>query len=325
MSISILSPQEIASKYTTITNTLCEIAESYRIAGRQEEAVTILAPCLPLLEELSLHQRATFLTEYGKQLVASVFKSKRTADEGLSVLLQAKGLAESLQDGALLANALYELGQLHFVRGHKTTGQENDYETSLAYFQQALVLYEALHDEKNMPRSLLGAGRMYQNIGQNEAAQLYVERALTSAEQQQDRAIQAEALNHLALLRAGIDDMDTALQYARTSLTIRESANLKAEIPYAYLTLAELYQTQGKNAEALTIYQQCYTLAEEIHSSVAIFVLLGIGYIHFDNNDIPQAIEHFQQALERAEAINLRTGIQEAQEALAEAKERTDS
>ena len=316
----ILSPQEIATKYVLVMNALCEIAETYRITGQQEEAVAVLATTLPFLRELSPRHQATFLTEYGKQLTASAFKSKRTTEEALSVLQQAKQLAEPLQDSALLANTLYELGELYFVRGHKTTAEEYDYETSLSYFQQALALYEAVHDEKNMAQALLGVGRMYQNIGQNEAACLYVERALTTAEQQQNKAIQAEALNHLALLNAGVDDMETAIQQVKTSLAIRESVGLKAEIPYAYLTLAELYQTQGDNAEALATYQQCYARAEEVHSSAIVFALLGIGYIHLDNNDIPQAIAQLKQALKQAETIDLKTGIQEAREALAEAE-----
>ena len=114
--------------------------------------------------------------------------------------------------------------------------------------------------------------------------------------------------------------METAIRQAKTSFSIREAAGLKAELPYAYLTLAELYQTQGDNAEALTTYEQCYTHAEEIQSSAAVFALLGIGYIHLDNNEIPQAIERFEQALKQAEAIDLKTGIQEAREALAEAE-----
>ncbi len=325
MPTSILSPQEIATRYASVLVTLCEIAETYRISGRQEEAVSVLATCLPLLDDAFPYQQAMFLTAYGKQLTASVFKSKRTADEALSVLLRAKQLAESLQDQALLADVLYELGEMYFVRGHKTVGEENDYDTSLAYFLQALALYEAEHDEKNMPWSLLGVGRMYQNIGQNEAAQLYIERALAQAEQQQDNAIQAEAMNHLALLNAGIDEIETAIQQAKVSLAIREQAGLKVDIPYSYLTLAELYQAQGKNTEALATYQQCYTLSEEIHSSAAIFALLGIGYIHLDNNELPQATAQFEQALKQAEAIDLNTGIQEAREALQEAVERMDA
>ena len=319
MSTSILSPQEIATKYDTVLDTLCEIAENHRISGRWEYAVTVLATGLPLLREVSSCHQATFLTVYGKQLTASVFHSKRTVDEALSVLLRAKQLAEMLNNQALLADALYELGEMYFVRGHKTEREETDYDTALVYMQQALDLYETVHDEKNMPRALLGVGRMYQNIGQNEAAQLYIERAIVHAEQQQDNAIQAEATNHLALLIAGVDDIETALQLARVALIIRESAGLKADIPYTYLTIAELYSAQGKNAGALAAYQQCYILAEEIHSTATIFVLLGVGYIHLENNEIAEAIEHFEQALKRAEAIGLKTGIQEAQEALAEA------
>ena len=312
-------------KIANVLDTLCEIAETYRISGRQEDAVTILSAGLPLLHEVSPRHQATFLTTYGKQLTASMFQSKRTADEALSVLLRAKQIAESLNDQALLGDALYELGEMYSVRGHKTVGEETDYATALTYMQQALALREVAHDEKNMPQSLLSVGRMYQSIGQNEAARLYIERAITQAEQQQDKAIQAEATNHLALLTAGTDDIEIALQQARIALTIRESAGLKADIPYTYLTLAELYQAQGKNVEALATYQQCYTLAEEIHSSATLFVLLGIGYIHLENNEIAEAMKHFEQALLQAEAIDLKTGIQEAKEALAEAEERTRS
>ena len=320
--MSILSPQEIAAKYTSVLNMLREIAETYHISARREDAVNVLAVGLALLHEVSPHHQAIFLTSYGKQLTASVFQSKRTADEALSVLSRAKQLAESLGEQVLLANVLYELGELYFVRGHKTEGEASDYDTALSYMLHALDLFEAEHDEKHMPQASLGVGRMYQNRGQNEAAQLYIERALEQAEQQQNKAIWAEAINHLALLTAGVDDIETALQHAKTAITIRESAGLKAEIPYSYLTLAELYQAEGKNAEALATYQQCYTLSEEIQSTATIFVLLGIGYIHLEKNNTAEAIKHFEQALTRAEAIGLRTGIQEAQEALAEAKER---
>ncbi len=313
------------NKITNVLDTLCEIAETYRVSSRQEDAVNVLAAGIPLLHEVSPRHQAMFLTAYGKQLTISMFQSKRTADEVLSVLLRAKQLVEPLNDQALLADILYELGEMYCIRGHKTEGQETDYDTALTYMRQALDLYEAVQNEKRMPQSLLGVGRMYQNIGQNEAAQLYIERAIGLAEQQQDKAIQAEATNHLALLTAGIDDIETALQQAKVALTIRESAGLKADIPYTYLTLAELYQAQGKNEEALVAYQQCYTLAEEIHSTATIFVLLGVGYIHLENNEIAEAIDHFKQALLRAEAIDLKTGIQEAQEALAEAEERIHS
>ena len=325
MPTSTLSPQEIITKYVLVLDTLCEIAENYRISGRQEDAVSVLVAGLPLLNKVSLHQQAVFLTAYGKQLTASVLQSKRTIDEAFSVLLRANQIAESLQEQALLADVFCELGEMYYVRGHKTTAEENDYETSLAYFRQALALRETIHDANHMPSSLLSVGRMYQNIGQNEAAHLYIERAIVQAEQQQDKAIQAEATNHLALLNAGIDEIETAIQQAKVGLAIRETAELKAQIPISYLTIAELHAAQGKNTEALVYYQQCYTLAEEIASSTSMFALLGTGYIYLESNDRDEAIKHFEQALKRAEDIDRKDGIQEAQEALAEAEERTHS
>jgi len=327
MPISTPSLETITSQYTQVIDALCDIAETYHTLGRQEDAVALLKTGMSLSgDETALQVQAKLLTSYGKQLTASMFRTSRTADEALSVLTKAREIAESLQDEHLLASVLYELGETYFVRGHKMTGEDSDYDTSLIYFQQALALREALHDEKNMPQSLLGVGRMYQNIGQNEAAQLYIERALQSAEQQQDKAIQGEATNHIAILKAGQDDIEGAIQLVRVAITIREQAGLAAEVPYSYLTLAELYMADGKSKEALATYQQCYALAEQVQATqVTIFALLGIGYIYLENGEAEQAREQFKQAETLAEAIGLKTGIQEAQEALEETDERTYS
>ncbi len=320
MSISTSSRETITTGFTQVVDILCDIADTYRMLGRQEDAVTLLKTGLSLPgDETALSAQAKLLTNYGKQLTASMFRTSRTADEALSVLTHAREIAESLQDELLLASVLYELGEIYFVRGHKTTGEDSDYDTSLAYFQQALAIREALHDEKNMPQSLLSVGRMYQNIGQNEAAQLYIERALQSAEQQQDRAIQGEATNHIAILKAGQDDLEDAIQLVKVSIAIREQAGLAAEVPYSYLSLGELYQANGMSKEALTTYQQCYTLAEQVQATqVTTIVLLGIGYVYLEDGKAEQAVEQFQRAKTLSESIGLKTGIQEAQEALEE-------
>ncbi len=313
-------PATLEQRYTCAIDALCDIAEMYRIGGKQEDAVVVLTAGLPFMRyEVSQREQAKFLTMYGKQLTASMHRTKRSADEALAVLRQAKQIAETLKDELLIADVLYELGELHFVRGHKMSAEERDFDTSLAYFLQALAIREAMHDEKNLPKSLLSVGRMYQNMGQNEAAHLYVERAITEAEQQQDRATQAEATNHLALLKAGQDDLEAAIQLAGVGLTLREQAGLQAELPYSYLTIAELYQAQEKDIEASTYYAQCYALSEKVQAAhVMVSVLLGIGYIHLDKGEKVQAREQFEQSLRLAEAIEHKTGIQEAEEALSE-------
>ncbi len=327
MSISTPSRETITIGFTQVIDVLCDIADMYRMLGKQEDAVALLKTGLSLPgDETALPTQTKLLTNYGKQLTTSMLRTSRTAEETLSVLANAREIAESLQDESLLASVLYELGETYFVRGHKTTGEDSDYDTALAYFQQALALREALQDEKSMPQSLLGVGRMYQNIGQNEAAQLYIERALQSAEQQQDRAIQGEATNHIAILKAGQDDIEGAIQLVRVAITIREQAGLAAEVPYSYLTLAELYMANGKSKEAFNTYQQCYALAEQVQATqVTVTVLLGIGYVYLEDGEATRAIEQFKRAETLAKSIGHKAGMQEAQEALEETDERTYS
>ena len=96
MSTSIPVLETLEQQYTCALDALCDIAETYRIVGRQEDAVAVLAAGLPLMSyEVSRREQAKFLTMYGKQLTASTLKTKRSADEALAVLGQAKQLADT--------------------------------------------------------------------------------------------------------------------------------------------------------------------------------------------------------------------------------------
>jgi len=303
---------------TACVTALCTEAETYLRLGKRGDALRLLETNKSLIESYDAHNQACFLLCYGSVLTTDAFSTGRTLDEALTTLTYAKELTDSLSDELLQADILDALGEVYYVKGHKISAEESDYPDALNYFHQALGLREKLLDEFSVSRSLLNVGRIYHNLGQVDTARPYFERARDVARQQNRVDVQAEAILHLALLNAE-NDSEAAIRLATEALALRESANLKSVLPYSYLALAELHHVQGNLVKARDYYQRCYKLAQETFmTQIIISALLGIGYMHLDSGEIVQAREHFEQAFALSQAIGLKTGIQEATEALQE-------
>lgn len=306
------------SSNTTFVTTRCTEVETYLRLGKRDDALRLLQASKPLIESYDAYSQALFLLCYGKALTADAFSTGRTLDEALSMLTHAKELAGSLSNERLQADILDALGEVYYVKGHKVSSEESNYSNALSYFQQALDLRKKQPDDYDISRSLLNVGRMYHNLGQVDTARLYFERARDIAKQQQRVDVQAEALLHLAFLSAE-NDSETAIRLATESLALRESADLKSVLPYSYLALAELYHAQGNLSKAEEYYQQCYQLAQETFMTQSIVsALLGMGYMRLDAGEHQQARHYFEQAYALSMAIGLKTGIEEAVEALQE-------
>ncbi len=318
MSISTVT---ISKQYTIAINALCEIAESYFYLGKLDEAIRVLGTGIHLIEanEVSPYDQARLLLQYGKMLTESTFHTNRSSEEALAVLFRAKQIAETIKDDRLMADVLDELGQAHFFRAHKLTAQEGDYDTALAYFQQAVTLREAIHDQRGLCASLVNVGRAYQNAGQNDKAEAYFVRAVALPEQQQDVVKKAEAIGHLGILAASKVDLDAARCLATEALAMREEIGARIDIAYSHLNVAEICHIQGDLSMALKHYQKGYTLAEETHvATIMIFTLIGMGYLHLDQEEIRQAQQCFEKAYAVAQSIGLKRGILEATEGLEE-------
>ena len=306
------------SSTTTLVTSLCTEAETFLRLGKRDRAIHLLDKNKPFIKSWDAQNQARFLLQYGKVLTVDAFSTGRTLDEALATLIRAKELADSPLDERLQVDILDALGEVYYVKGHKISSEENDYPTTLSYFPQALALRERLHDEYGLSRSILNVGRIYHNLGEGERARPYFEQARKGAKQQQRVDVQAEAILHLALLDAE-DDREAAIRLATEAFTLRESAELKSVLPYSYLALAELHHAHGNLLKARDYYQQCYNLAQETFmTQTLISALLSMGYLCLDSGEILQAHEQFEQAYALSMAIGLKTGIEEAEEALQE-------
>ncbi|MBA2393994.1 MAG: tetratricopeptide repeat protein, partial [Ktedonobacteraceae bacterium] len=307
----------IRKQYSTGISTLCEIANSSFYLGQQDKALHIMSVGIQLLEDEDVAPRdqAKLLLCYGGLLTKNSFYAGKPMEEAFTLLTRACHIAESLQETHLLANALDKIGEAYFFRGHQVTAEESDYDMALAHFQQALKRYETTPDERGICDVLFHIGRSYQNRGEHEKALPFFKQAFELAERQQYLLRKAELLSHFGILALVKGDQEMARQHAIDVLTIREEIGARIELAFSHLTLAEVYHTQGDLGTALHHYQQSYELGEQMQvRNAASAALMGMGYLCLDEGQLQQVQAYFDKAYAVAEAIGLRTGMQEAHE-----------
>jgi tetratricopeptide (TPR) repeat protein len=282
MQSSTLANDKLSKLYTTAVAALYEIAHSYFFLGQLNNASHLLQTSLQMLEigEVAPQNRLKLLLLYVRVLITDHLISQGNGDLMLSVALQARQLAESLQDQQYIANALCLLGQARCTAStvaiiksgalpFGTQGQ-GYYEEALTHLQQALSLQEALGDTRGISESCFNIGLIYQFWQQNDRAQEHFIRAIQIAEQHGHILEQAEPHRHLTFDSLFRGDLDQALTHAKLALSFREAAGFRPYQPFDHLSLRDIYLKKGDTASAQLHLQQARTLAEEMGFSTLV-------------------------------------------------------
>ena len=281
MSSSILKQEEVSHRYTIAIEACCEIAQTYFYLGRVADAQHVLRTMLYLIEvgEVKPQDRLKLLLLYGEILTIDHFLNETDAALLFEPLVQARQIAETVQDQQGLSDALSLLGQAHYfvtLRARVKSGaslnssqDQGDYQEALTYQQQALQLREALHDSRGMSESHFYLGIVYERWQQRDLAGEHYARALQIAEQAGHLLERSEPTRHLAGIALGKGELDQALSYALQALSLREAAGFRPHLPFDHLLLSAIYQAKEDTANALLHAQIASSLANAMESSSA--------------------------------------------------------
>ncbi len=313
MTQSTNSSHSISDHFTSVIYSLCEIAELYYYLGKLDEAVGVLKTGLQLIaaKEVHLRDRVKITLQYGKILVAHYFLMNQGFDLALATALEAKQLAETAHYEKGIADALSLIGQAHYYK--KLNADEGDYEEAFTYFQQALTYREKLHDTRGISEALFHSGLTYEQRELVEKAQECYTEALQFADLYNHKLEKSYALRHLAGLVMNKGDLDAALNYALTSLALREEIGFRVYLPHSHILVGDIYLKREDSESALINYQNAQALAEEMGiKNALIFSLLAIGNIQLMQEDTAQARENFQHAHTLAQELGVSYAITEA-------------
>jgi tetratricopeptide (TPR) repeat protein len=276
MQSSVSTYEDLTKHYIIAIDALCEIAKSYYILGRSSDAQHLLRTSLRLLEasEVKPQHRLKLLLLYGQILVVDHLLTRGDADLLFSTILQAKQLAEGVQDQQGIADALSLLGQAHYfaaVVASLKSGASPDspqgqgkYDEALAYQQQALELREALHDTRGVSESYFQIGVVYERWQQYDRAQAYYTQARQIADQYDHLFEKTEPTRHFTLHALRKGNLDQALTLGLQALSLREEARFKPYLPLDHLLLRDIYLAKGDTANAQFHTEIASALAEEM-------------------------------------------------------------
>ena len=179
-------------------------------------------------------------------------------DDGIIYGGQEAALATKLNFQTGLASANNVLGACYLSK--------NDTSRSLAYFQQAMTIYQQMGRKGRAGSTSFNIGNVYFSIGDEQKAIEYYYKALNIAEEINDSNSLATCNSAIGNVYSTVRDYATALEYYRRSLKIAE-ANTKVEKLYLaeiYMNIGIGYQYYGDCANALKYSFQGIRLNDEL-------------------------------------------------------------
>ncbi|HEX6482672.1 MAG TPA: AAA family ATPase [Ktedonobacteraceae bacterium] len=217
---------------------------------------------------------------------------------------QALVMAQSLDDPALHARSLNRVGNWHL-----NVEQPGE---ALRYHQEALGIFEKLNDSHGIAETLdllgmssyLGGDLIQGTVYYKQAIALFSEignrQGLTSS--LATITLRAPTLQSDTMVAAG--SLAEVLQDAENALKIAREIGHRSAEAYALFQLALCLGSQGEYGRALAAAQQSLDIAEEIeHRQWQAAARAILGNVYRNLFALPQAQEHFEQALAYAQEV----------------------
>ena len=172
-------------------------------------------------------------------------------NEGIELLRQSN---DSMALGRILVNR----GEVLFYA--------DKFEEALQNYREAGEIYARVDFPLGMAYKLGNEGMVYAAQGKVEAALSHINEAIGILEENKDYYAIAIYLTTLADIYAKKGNFTEAQKYAQRSLRLASAYGLKEQIAGANLQISELYDAQGKTAEAFDFYKKSIIYRDSIQN-----------------------------------------------------------
>ncbi|MBI3720147.1 MAG: adenylate/guanylate cyclase domain-containing protein [Sphingobacteriales bacterium] len=144
------------------------------------------------------------------------------------------------------------------------------YDSALIYFTESKFLFDKVNYLSGKGYSLGNIGMVYANTGKNDLAEKNINEAIKILEEAEDYYPICVYLISMSDIYRDKGDGITAMNYAKRSLQLATQYGLKEQIGDANHKLSELYEKEGKHAEALNYYKNYITYRDSVNNIAAV-------------------------------------------------------
>jgi CHAT domain-containing protein/tetratricopeptide (TPR) repeat protein len=268
------------------------IAKLHSLLGEPRKSLEYYDRALTLWRSLN----DTYLEARTLHELGYAYSMLGEAQKALEIYEQALRVWRNLDNRQWTAVTLNNIGGGYEVLG--------EWQKALEHYDRALALYQAGGDRRSAARSLNNLGFIYEQLSESRKAMEYYERALSEWKAMGDRNEESWTLMNAGFTYARMNAPQKAMELYRQSLQLRRAENDRGGEGIALLLMGDLYASSDPR-KALEYYDQSLPLlraAEDRWREAA--TLRGLGMIHTDLGDLPQA----QDYLNRSLALSLQVG-----------------
>jgi CHAT domain-containing protein len=294
------------------------VATSYYYLGRTYSRTNEFANSIQayetskkLFEHAGLVSNASYvLADLGALyfIIEEYAKAQSYSEQSLAVTEQLKSKATQESLGPIeyaRARSLHTLGQIDL--------SNNNHAEALNKLREALVLFERLNGTGSLYNIaiadvLITVAKVYGEMGEYVRALSSLTKAHQVSRSSGDENIRANIMSNQASVFLEQEDHAVAQKYFNASLAIYRWQGNAREEARVLLKLAVLEQRQGRDDEALKLFERTLERANAAKSvDIQIAAGEGLGGVLTAKRDFPNALKAINENLELARRVNAKT------------------
>lgn len=255
----------------------------------KKKALEYLYQAMALYKELSAPKReALTLTA-----IAGIYNALGEKQKALQHLNQALLIQRSVDDRQREGYTLAQLGAIYNSLGEKRT--------ALEYLTQSIMSFKASNDRFGEGSALTQIAAVYSSLGETDKELDYLEQALT-LHKGTGNSWEARTLTQIGAFHYLRREPQKALQFLKQALALQKANNNRGWEAQTLTYMAAVFNSLGDWPTASDYFNQAFALSR-IDRNLEANVLLNLARAERDRNNLANARQHIEKALENIESL----------------------
>ncbi|BAY24038.1 TPR domain protein [Calothrix sp. NIES-2100] len=180
---------------------------------------------------------------------------------------------------------------------------------ALVKWQEALKLWHQVGDKQWQAFTLLGIGRIYEDLGDKQEALKFYNSSLPLMKEVGDKAGEATTLNNIGLVYYSLGDQQQALKFYNEALPLSKEVGDKAGEARTLNNIGGVYYSLGDKQQALKFYNSSLPLMKQVGNKAGeARTLNNIGLVYDSLGDKQQALKFYNSSLPLMKQVGDKAG-----------------